>query len=159
MNKHFKQLILFTLVYLWGMMWLIAGVQHSTDSALFKEVELIAQYIVESWPSIWILMCMVWGNILYATTGCFLFCGKVTVDSRMINELLCVRYFFAVIYLCLVIISILYFTKIVVMITTVQMMSQFIDYQKSDNVSITTTTTDDTILVGSDVENNRSAMI
>ena len=99
-------------------------------------------------------MCMVWGNILYAATGYL--CVKWSEETfRNIPQV--VRYFFAGIYFGLDIISILYFTKIVVMITTVQMMLQLIDYEKTDKVNTVTTndtiddTIDDTIPIALDV--------
>ena len=141
-TKDFKKFMLYTLPYLWGMFWMIAGLQHSvgSDLPIFKHVGIVSQYVVESWPPMWMQLCMVWGNIVYAASGCF--CNTAPDDEHQPTkkERMVYQYFFAGIYFCLDIISLVYFTKIVVMITTVQMMSQFIIYEKKDKVNATAET-------------------
>ena len=44
-TKHCKPITEYAFTYIWGMLWLIAGIQHSTNLPLFKQVEILSQYI------------------------------------------------------------------------------------------------------------------
>jgi len=154
-TKQCKQFMPYTLTYLWGIFWLILGLHNAVpvNGVLFKPIEIAARYFIDTWPSQYILMCICFGNICYGAMGCF--CSGMDISTK--KEKQYAKYFYTGMYFCFSIISILYFTKIVVMITTVQLMSQFMYSQKTqkvyiattnDNLNISLDTIPDTIPVG-----------